>query len=173
MKTTTSRGFVALVIFFLANGYFIPALQAEEHAMSGKAKMTVIKKEVIPVGDTEGHVLMLSEAQGSNTNTGDWIFMDGAESISRTQLDLIKGSGIQSGYFIMSKDENQTIVKYKGSVKTVISPENKPLTSFEGTWTYYKCSGIYEGCQGQGEYRGKYISETEYIAEFNGLINKP
>ena len=99
--------------------------------------------------------------------------MDGAEGISRTQPDLIKGNGSQRGYFTMSKDGNQTIVKYKGHVKTVVSPDKKPITSFERVWTYYKCTGIYEGFQGQGTYNGKYISETDYIAEFNGVIKKP
>ena len=172
MKTIAIKSFVVLGILFPVTSCFITVSLADENAMSGMAKMTVVKKEVVPVGDTEGHVLVLSEAQGSNTNTGDWVFMDGADCISRTQLDLIKGNGVQNGYFIMSKDGNQTIVKYEGVVKTVLSPENKPLISFKGTWAYYKCSGIYEGCQGQGGYNGKYISEIEYIAEFNGLIDK-
>lgn len=173
MKTKATKYIVCLASLFVTTGCFFSNLLAADHSMSGKAKMTVIKKEVIPVGDgSEAHILILTEARGTNTNTGDWIFMDGAESIAHTQLDLVKGNGTHNGYFVMSKEGNQTITRYEGSVKTVLSPENKPLVSFEGTWTYYKCSGIFEGCQGQGEYKGNYISETDYIVEFNGVLKQ-
>jgi len=151
-------------------GVAVSEAEAQVNAMSGKATITYTKREVVPVGDAEGHILMVGEASGPNVNTGKWDFMSGGTAASRSISDLTKGNGTQSGYFILSKDGSQTVAKYTGTVKTVLSPEGKPLTSLSGEWKYVKCTGAYEGCAGQGVYQGNFLSESEIAVEFKGIL---
>lgn len=151
-------------------GVAVSEAEAQVNAMSGKAKITYTKKEVIPVGDAEGHILLLGEASGTNVNTGKSDFMSGATATSRSTSDLTKGTGTQSGYFILSKDSDQTVAKYTGTVKTILSPEGKPMTSLSGEWKYVKCTGAYEGCTGQGVYQGNFLSENEIAVEYKGIL---
>jgi hypothetical protein len=159
-----------LTAFAFVLGVAASVAEAQVNAMSGKATLTYTKKEVVPVGDAEGHILLLGEASGPSVSTGKWDFMSGATAISRSTADLTKGNGTQSGYFILSKDSSQTIAKYTGTVKTILSPEGKPLTTFSGEWKYVKCTGAFEGCAGQGVYQGNFLSENELAVEFKGIM---
>jgi len=170
MKTKLVKSFLNLLAFSLIAGLIATMANAGTNEMTGKATMTYTKKEVVPIGDTEGHILMLGVSSGPNSNTGNWDFMDGATATSRTTADLTKGNGPQAGYFTLSKDGNETVAKYKGTIKTVLSPDGKPMTSFSGEWKYIKCAGIYEGCSGEGTYQGNFISENDYIVEFKGTL---
>jgi hypothetical protein len=62
------------------------------------------------------------------------------------------------------------VAKCSGTVKTALSPEGKPLTSFSGEWKYVKCTGIYEGCTGQGTFQGSFTAENEYVVDFKGIL---
>ena len=132
MKTKLVKAFFNLLAFSLIAGLIATMANAGAHEMSGKATMTYIKKEVVPIGDTEGHILMLGVSSGLNSNTGNWDFMDGATATTRSTADLTKGNGPQEGYFTVSKDDNETVAKYNGIIKTVLSPYGKPRTSFSG-----------------------------------------
>ena len=170
MKANLVKAFFNLLAFILITVMVATMANAGTHEMSGKASMTYTKKEVVPIGDTEGHILMLGVSSGPNTNTGNWDFMDGATATTRSTADLTKGNGPQEGYFTVSKDDNETVAKYNGIIKTVLSPDGKPMTSFSGEWKYIKCAGIYEGCSGEGTYQGNFISENDYIVEFKGTL---
>lgn len=169
MNKTWFGGIVALVAVVGAV-VLVSEAQAQVNAMSGKSTMTQTKKEVVPVGDIEGHVVMLGESSGTNVSTGKWAFMDGAKARSIGIYDLTKGNGPQNGYFMLSKDGNETVVKVTGAFKTVLSPEGKPLTSMAGDWKYVKCTGIYAGCTGQGTYQGAFTAENEFVVEFKGIL---
>jgi hypothetical protein len=144
--------------------------EAQGNAMSGKTTLKYTTRTILAVPDVEGHALMVGESRGTNTSTGMWEFMDGATATSIGITDLTKGNGPQSGYFILSKGADKTVVKVTGTVKTVLSPEGKPLTGMSGEWTYVTCAGVYAGCTGQGVYQGNFISQDEYIVEFKGVI---
>ncbi len=134
--------------------------------------MAYTKKEVVPIGDIEGHIIMLGVSSGLNSNTGNWDFMEGATATSRSTADLTKGNGPQVGYFTVSKEGNETVAKYSGTIKTVLSKDKKPITSFSGEWKYIKCAGKYEGCSGEGTYKGHFISENAYTVEYKGTITQ-
>ena len=170
MKTLFVKMFVVLFGVLAVTALFATDVMAQVNAMSGKSKMTYTKREVVPVGDIEGHVFMLGDASGVNTNTGKWAIMDGAKARSVGFQELTKGNGPQTGYFILSKDGNETVSKVTGAIKTVLSPEGKPLTTMSGEWKFVKCTGIYEGCTGQGTYQGGFTAENEYFVEFKGIL---
>lgn len=169
MRAHWLKGIVVLVAV-MGTTALVAEAQAQVNAMSGKAKLTQTKKEVIPVGDVEGHVLMIGESSGTNVSTGKLAFMDGAKARSLGIYDLTKGNGSQSGYFILSKDDSETVVKVTGALKTVLSPEGKPLTTMSGEWKYVKCSGAFAGCTGQGTYQGAFTAENEFFVEFKGIL---
>ena len=170
MKANLVKSFLIFPAFIFLTSFIATMANAGAHEMSGKATMTYIKKEVVPIGDTEGHILMLGVSSGLNSNTGNWDFMDGATATTRSTADLTKGNGPQEGYFTVSKDDNETVAKYNGIIKTVLSPDGKPMTSFSGEWKYIKCAGIYKECSGEGTYQGHFISENDYIVEFKGTL---
>jgi hypothetical protein len=172
MKTKFATSFLTLLPFILTTVLIATMVNAGTNETSGKATMTYTKKEVVPIGDTEGHILMLGVSSGPNTNTGNWDFMGGATATTRSTADLTKGNGPQAGYFTLSKDGNETVAKYEGTIKTVLSPDKKPMTSFSGKWKYVKCAGIYEGCTGEGTYQGHFISENDYVVEYKGTLSQ-
>ena len=172
MRTNFVKSLLVFWAFSLIASLIVTMAHAGTIEMSGKATMTYIKKEVVPIGDTEGHILMLAVSSGLNSNTGNSDFMEGATATTRSTADLTKGNGPQSGYFTLSKDENETVAKYNGTIKTVLSPDKKPMTSFSGKWKYVKCAGIYEGCTGEGTYQGHFISENDYIVHYKGTLSQ-
>ena len=159
-----------LAVASVVTGVGVSVVEAQVNAMSGKATMKYTTRTVVPVGDVEGHAMSVGEAGGTNTNTGKWDFMSGATATSIGTHDLTKGNGPQSGYFILSKGDDKTVAKITGTVKTILSPEGKPLTSISGEWKYVACSGLYAGCTGQGVYQGNFISQEEYVVEFKGIL---
>ena len=164
--------FVSSLLFLFLLSVNTTMADAGTKEMSGKATMTYTKKEVVPIGDTEGHIIMLGVSSGINTNTGSSDHMDGATATTSSTADLTKGNGPQAGYFTLSKDGNETVAQYNGTIKTILSPEKKPITSFSGTWKYVKCKGIYEGCSGEGTYWGHFIAENDYVVEYKGTLSQ-
>lgn len=170
MKVSIRRFVIVVAVALTATAVFSTATHAQVNAFSGKSKLTFTKREMIPVGDVDGHVIGVAESTGTNENTGKWEFLSGATTGSRSILDLTKGSGTQTGYFTLSKDASAAICKYTGTVKTVLSPDGKPLTTYLGEWKWVKCTGALEGCTGQGIYEGKNLSETEILVEYRGIM---
>jgi len=170
MKGHRVKALVTLIAVLAAGALAVTDVAAQVNAMSGKSKVTFTKREMIAVGDAEGHVLVLTEAAGTNENTGKWVFMEGATTFGYSVMDLTRGNGTHSGYFILSKDNSLAASKLTGTVKTVLSPEGKPLTSYTGEWKWVKCTGLFEGCTGQGVYQGTVISEKEVLAEYKGIL---
>lgn len=170
MRTSVVKGVVAFLAVLAVGALAVAEASAEVNAMAGKSKITYTKREAVPVGDAPGHVITLSEATGTNENTGTWAFMEGAETFSRSSADLTKGNGAHSGYFILSKGADLAVSKYTGTIRTVLSPEGKPLTTLSGEWKWVKCAGAFEGCTGQGVYEGKAISENEVLVEYRGVL---
>jgi len=170
MKAPIVKTLVMLIAVLAIGALVATDAAAQVNATSGKSKITYTKREMVPVGDMEGHVLLVSDAAGTNENTGKWGFMEGASTFARTIVDMTKGNGTMTGYFILSKDGNLAAAKLTGTVRTVLSPEGKPLTSYSGEWKWVKCTGIYEGCTGQGVFQGSMISENEVLVEYRGIL---
>jgi hypothetical protein len=65
--------------------------------ISGTLTMTFAERHPIPVGDAEGHVLVLAQAKGMNRNTGPTDYMAGGEVASTEIADLTQGNGPHQG----------------------------------------------------------------------------
>ena len=158
--------FISLALIFALG--VTTSIAQQKTKIAGKMTCASIKSERINVGDTEGHILLLSEYEGANVSTGKHKFMDGAQVVGMTFGDLVKGNGPHQGYIKMSLNGDAVFSKYEGKTTTTLSPEGTPIMTFEGTFSYIKGTGQFENIQGGGIYKGRYISRTIWVAKWEG-----
>lgn len=160
-------------VFFLGLGLIIAlgitSIGAQEATkVSGKMTLTVTPQDSIVIGDEAGHIMTVGMSEGKNINTGDNTFMDGAQVINVSCADMTKGTGVNQGYVIFTKDDDTTYGKWEGTITTVLSAEGSPDVSIEGVVTFINGTGQFENIKGTGSYKGKFSSETEYSVEWQG-----
>lgn len=148
------------VLFLFLSSATLNAKTKVSGTMTGK----ISKQEKVAVGDVEGHVIQLSVSQG--TNAGEE--MGGAQFENDSFADTQKGNGTQMGYATFTLNGDKWNVKYEGKVTTTMSEDGKPNTTFEGTFTFTNGEGKYKNIKGGGTYKGKYTSETDYEAQWEG-----
>ena len=134
--------------------------------IAGKIASVYTKEERMDIGDTEKHTVILAKSEGTNESIGKVVYMDGAQVININFSDVIKGNGDHQGYIILAKNSDTTFAKYNGHVSTTMSPDNIPITSFEGTFSYIGGKGKFAGITGTGTYSGKFTSKNEYTVEW-------
>jgi hypothetical protein len=132
--------------------------------------MTVTQQHALTVGDMAGPVLVLTQAAGTNRNTGKSDYMAGGEVINREIADLTQGNGPHQGYITEVKGADTTVTRWQGRVVTTLGADRKPDTRFEGTWTKVSGTGKYAGVSGAGRYTGRMLSPREYTVEWSGDI---
>src|SRR5687767_8293177 len=74
----------------------------ERVKIAGAFTMAYVTQEKVSIPDGPGHVLLLTEARGTNRNTGPNDFMPGAQVATREILDLAQGNGSSQGYVTLS-----------------------------------------------------------------------
>lgn len=158
--------FVCLMLVFIVGAANLCAQEATK--ISGKMTATYTKMDSTVVGDVPGHTMILGTSEGTNTNTGENAFMDGAQITNLSFSDLVQGNGTNQGYVIFTKDGDVTYAKWQGKVTTTKTDEGEPDTSLEGTFDYTKGTGQFENIKGKGSYTGKFTSKTEYTVEWQG-----
>ena len=97
-------------------------------------------------------------------NTGTSAFMDGAEVVSADTVSLINGNGVHHGVLTMSKGGDKVSFKWTGEVTTRLGQDQKPATSFRGSWT------AVAGATGSGTYGGHFISPVASVTEWKGEL---
>lgn len=138
------------------------SLAEEKTKIAGKRYGVSTKREVIKLDDTKGHILVLSESKGVDVATG-------AQFVSSAFGDLVKGNGPQWGYSkSVSPDGSVAFTTHKMKVTTTLSPEGKPITTFEGTFSFTKGTGKWEDVQGGGTAKGKIIGPGIYTYDWEG-----
>jgi len=138
------------------------SLAQEKIKLAGKRYGVRTKAEVIKLDDTKGHILILSESKGTDATTG-------AQFVSTAFGDYIKGNGPHWGYGkAIDPDGDVTFSTFKSKFTTTLSPEGKPITTFEGTWSFTKGTGKYENAQGGGTFKGKVIGPGIFTYDWEG-----
>jgi hypothetical protein len=146
----------------------------ERIPISGVYSMKYSQQHTSPVADAAGPVLILNEAKGTNRNTGKSDYMADSEVIIREIADLTQGNGPHQGYSIQATGRDTTVSRWQGKVVTKLGSDQKPSTSFGGTWATVSGGGRYKGATGSGTYRGRMLSPTEFTVEWSGeLVLKP
>jgi len=138
------------------------SLAQEKIKISGKRYGVTTKTEVIKVDDTKGHILILSESKVVDVATGAQLF-------NSAFGDYVKGNGPHWGYSkAVMPDGDVTFGKFEGKVTTTLSPEGKPVTTMEGTWSFIKGTGKYENVHGGGTWKGKIIGPGIFTYDWEG-----
>lgn len=160
------RLFISLVLIFTLG--VTTSIAQQKIKVAGKHTLAYTKQDTVNVGDTEGHFITLEKFEGFNISTGEEKFMDGALDVGMGFMDLVMGNGTHQGYGNFSLNGNTIFWKHQGNTTTTISTEGKPATTFEGSFTYTNGTGKYENIQGSGTYKGKLMSMTIFIMEWEG-----
>lgn len=136
----------------------------ERVGVGGTFTMTYTQRHPLPLTDVGGHVLIATESRGRNQSTGPTGYMDGAEVRNSEIADLVQGTGTQQGYVTLVQGGEEHVSKWSGKVTTVLDADQKPVTSFGGTWTRVK------GPNGQGTYRGRLTGPDTYTVSWQGEV---
>jgi hypothetical protein len=115
MLSKLARSFVIMSVLAAAGLVTTTAL-AEKIKDEGSFDASYVKREVVPVPDQEGHMLLLTESSGTTTNPGGLI--DGFPTTVYEIADLRQGNGPHQGYVIYKKGADQQVVKWDGTVTT-------------------------------------------------------
>ena len=164
MKKPNSKRLMSLFISFtmIFTLSVTTSLAQEKVKITGKRYGVSTKTEVIKHDDTEGHVLILTEAKGFDVITNE-------QFISREFMDYVKGNGTHRGYQKDITPEGDVVfATFEGKTTTTLSPEGKPLTTFEGTFSFTRGTGKYENIHGGGTYKGKVIGEGMFTYDWEG-----
>lgn len=139
---------------------------AETVKDTGSYEATYTKRDMQPIPDQEGHVLMLTEANGTAKSPGGPL--DGFEVIERQTSDLNQGNGPQQGYVIFSKGSDRLIVKFEGNVTTTLK-DGQPNTTMKGSYAVIGAAGALAGSEGKGSYSGYFTAEDKYHLAWDGM----
>lgn len=140
--------------------------------IAGTFTMRYVTQEKLSIPVGAGHVLLLTEARGTNRNGGPGDFMAGAQVAIQEILDLAQGNGSSQGYVTLWQGADSTVGKVNGKVTTTMSPDGSPRTTFTGRWTEVRGTGRYAGIQGGGTYKGAFSSPTDFTVDWVGERSK-
>lgn len=161
-----SKLFVCLLLFSVLFLSASSSLTAKTK-VSGKLSGKLIKQEKVEVGAMPDHIMQLGVSQGTNAGQE----MGGAQFENYTFSDTKKGNGIHKGYSTWTLNGDKWSLKFDGKVTTTMSPDGKPNTTFEGTFTFTGGEGKYKNIKGGGTYKGKNLSETDWETEWEGYYD--
>jgi len=139
---------------------------AENVKDAGGYDATYTKRDMQPIPDQNGHVLMLTEASGTAKSPGGPL--DGFSVTERQTADLRQGNGPQQGYVIFAKGPDQLIVKFGGDVSTTLK-DGQPNTTMKGSYAVVSATGALAGTQGDGSYSGYFTAEDKYHIDWDGM----
>ena len=138
--------FAILAVIILAA--FTIAIQAGAETVKGRYVYHFFKVERIEVGDVPGHLIGVADGRGLvSSDTGEV-----ATQLTKLLFDYTNGSGPFQAYNLISYEDGSTkISKVQGRTTAQASG----VSTFEGTYTFIKGTGRFEGIQGSASFSGK------------------
>jgi hypothetical protein len=150
---------VASVLLVTASFF---ATQAVAEDLKSRITCYLTKVEAMPVGDVEGHVIIIFERRGlAILENGEC-----AAVLIRGTADLTKHHGPFQSYAQWTYKDGSTNIS-KSEANMAISPGEK-LPSFKGKGEWIKGTGKFQGIKGRFTFSGKYI--TPYSKETKGDV---
>jgi len=169
MLTKLARSLVILTALTAA-GLVTTTAMAEKIKDEGNFDASYVKREMGPVPDQEGHVLLLTESSGTSSNPGGLI--DGFPTTVYEIADLRQGNGSHQGYVIYKKGSDQMVVKFDGAVTTTMK-DGKPNTTMKGKYVLVDGVGALAGVEGEGTYAGYFTAEDKFHIDWEGSRSQP
>jgi hypothetical protein len=139
------------------------AIAGEKFKAHGSSYM--VKWERLEVGDEEGHVIAITESQQFyfNETSGD---KHPSTSIGTMDLNTKTGQGSGKGYGVsIDKDGDKTIRTWEGKAVG--------RGHWQGTFSYIKGTGKYEGIKGGGTWDQYSIAPKQSYVEVEGEMEIP
>lgn len=152
-------------------GGFSDTLAGE--SVSGKAVFLVTPATRIPLGmPDEDHVIVHAAERGTQLEFNGSDLLKNCSLLRTSTCDLVRGRGNCFGYHIFESGEgDRLLTKFSGVLLPDTNKEKKPPEDIlRGTWVYVKGSGKFADIRGGGNYRGRYLSATEYVLEWSGEL---
>jgi len=157
-----------LVLFFALEAGL--AFAQQKIKISFRQTHATVKSEAIEIGDVKGHYAGFRHFEGAMEVIEGPKALEGAQITGVSLWDLIQGNGSAHGYTKAVKGPNSIVMKWELQARTSTSPEGTPVHTYEGPFTFIKGTGEFEGIQGGGTYKGRYISKyisiTEPVGEY-------
>jgi hypothetical protein len=123
-------------------------------------KVFVTRREMLYVGDTPDHSLMLTEMEGEPI---DYTPGEAGNFVSRRSVgfhDRTKGAGPMEGYAITHYENGAVFSRFEGARKEGVTT---------GTWKVYKGIGKLSTLQGSGTFTVKSSGKpNEFILDMQG-----
>jgi hypothetical protein len=167
---TLRRLLLATLTLGLITGITAATGTGSRARVAGKITATYAQQQAFPVPNAGGHLLVLGQARGTNHSTGPTTYMAGSQVSNTEFADLVNGSGTNRGYMTFAKGADSTFTRWEGLVSTRLGPDNRPRTTFEGSWAKIGGTGAFAGITGGGDFKGSFTSQTDYVIEWQGEI---
>ena len=153
----------ALITFAFAIVGLSNAVAGEKIQIQCRGAKYTMNVQAIPVGDEEGHVLVLAETIGIHFNLKGKPFMHGWSHRDMYVWDTGTNSG--HGYEeIIDKDGDKIYMAFDGQGVDGGS---------KGTWTFFKGTGKFEGISGKGTWTSYGIAPKQLYADWEGEVELP
>lgn len=169
MLTNLARSFV-ITLALVAFGLTATTALADKIKDSGSIDASYVKREMSPVPDQEGHVLLLTESKGTSRNPGG--IVNGFATTVHEIADLQQGNGTHQGYVIYTNGSDQQVVKFDGMVTTTMK-DGKPNTTMKGNYVLVDGKGALAGIKGDGTYTGYFTAEDKFHVDWKGTRTQP
>ena len=170
MSKSKIVGIMSLIVFAMGIVLAGDAVAGEKGKGTAREVFYGTTFHTINVPGIEGHTLVLGEAKMIHFSEK----FGPSVGICTQMLDLIKGKGGQcQGYNQYTYPDGSTIThKWKGELKG--GGRGKLGTaSSEGTYTYIKGTGKYQGIQGGGTWKSYTLAPGQWYSDSEGEYTLP
>jgi len=162
-------GMMVMIAFTMGMVLGGDAVAAEKGKVTYRQVNYTTTIHTLKVPDVEGHTNTLIEAKGIS-------FYDkwGAAVTSMVfTMDLIKGIGTFQGYVLTTYPDGSTATaKFEGK-STAAGATLTGVAVSEGTWTYTKGTGKFQGIQGGGPFKSYVIAPGQFYSDNEGEYTLP
>ncbi len=161
MSKSKIVGMMALIAFALGIFLVGDAVAEERGKITARDVHYAPAVHTLKVPDVENHISMMYESKGISFPE-KW----GACLVNQIGfMDLVKGQGTCQGYNQFSFRDGSIISgKWEGSIGPAGS---------EGTWTFIKGTGKFNGIQGAGTWKGYMLSPERWYSDWEGEYRLP
>ncbi len=158
----------SLALLLVSATAFLP--MPAKTAVSGVFTLTYVKPSVANGTNASGASIFISNARGTNKNTGQGKYLSGARVVNVDTAAMVQGNGTHSGQATFT-DGTCTIVKrFTGATSTKMVKGN-PESTFEGKWMVIRGTGAYAAATGNGTYKGRFETAAKYSVTWKGTIS--
>ena len=173
MSKSKIVGMMVLIFFAMGILLVFDALAEERGNVANREVLNMAAVQTLKVPDVEGHAIRLCEAKGI-VFTEKW---GNCLAYHTYTIDLIKGEGTSQGYAHYTYPDGSAYdTKFEGKNKgaaTEFSAGIAGSVNAEGTWTYIKGTGKFEGIQGGGTYKVYVLGPGQWYADVEGKYTLP